>query len=128
MKQNSLARLPFLQARPEKGEQDAESTRSSVSTDAGLIALIWGASASAWGTRKPHLTALPGADHAPREVRPRFATACGSGELRVAHTQAECDFFIITLKNFRIVTVQRAIQLPAFCLSLGRRKNMPGVN
>lgn len=93
MKKNSLARLPFPQARPEKGEQGVEGTRGCVSTEAELMVPTWRASASAWGGGTPHLAALPRADPAPEEVRPHLTAACGSGEPRVAHMHTECDFY-----------------------------------
>lgn len=93
MKQNSLARLAFSQVRPKKGEQGVKSTRGCVSTKAELLELTRRAPAGAWGRRKPHLAALPWADHAPKEIRPHLATACSSGEPQVAHMHTECDFY-----------------------------------
>lgn len=75
----------------------------------------------------PSPSTARGTDSALEDVRPHL-TAWGSAQPQVAHMQAECDFYNHIKKKFRIATVQRAIQLPAFSLILGHRQNMPAMN
>lgn len=128
MKQNSFARLTFSQACPRKGGQGVESAWGCISTRAELTASTWRASASTWGRRNPLLSALPGAQillwRKSDPTSPLLA-AVQSPKLPICKQNV---IFIIILKNFRIATVQRAIQLPAFSLILGHRQNRPAMN
>lgn len=112
---------------PKKAEQGVKSTQGCVSTDAGLTALTWRASASAGAGGSPNSQHCQGQVMLPRKSDhiSLLLVAAVSPKSPICTQNV---IFIIILKNFRIATVQRAIQLPAFSLSLGHRQNMPGMN
>lgn len=82
---------------------------------------------STWSRRKPLLPALLGAQilFLRKSDHTSLLVAVHSPKLPICKQNV---IFIIILKNFRIVTVQRAIQLPAFSLFLGHRQNTPAMN